>query len=493
MLTGDKMFNLQEEANPAIPLRKNANREADAAAPGSVKGLRRRQLRELIVFLIFSVFVFNIASVVVPHPGIPGVQRNLEPNSLAYPAIFFVGIRWTDSLGPMLQAIHFLEIDPHGPVYQKIFFGDHTKFQYPLTSLLPYYEMQRWGIGNRKLFWLSRVTVDLSFIATIALSILLALWLLAERAGGAATRREKICIGVSLGIAGLVFNPLVSAAILGQIQALLTLGFALAFLCWLTGKEAWAGAILGSMMLVKPQYGVFLLWALVRRKFSAAVSALVCCATGFAVSCAVFGFKNNLDYIRVLQYIGRRGESYYPNQSINGILNRLRGSADFLRFDVRHFAPEDAFVFWGTMASTMLLLLIAIFYPWGKERRGGAGDFACILLVSTMASPIAWNHHYAILLPIFVWLWFDDYAWRKSGWDRMLLAVAFFLTSNMITPTMALMNLPGWNLLTSNLYVGAILALVALLRSGTGAQDGSIAIWSGRDLGLVAASPGIGQ
>ena len=295
-----------------------------------------------------------------------------------------------------------------------------------------------------------------------------------------------VCIGVSVGMAGLVFNPLVSAAVIGQIQTLLTLGFAVAFLCWLAGKEAWAGAILGMMMLVKPQYAVFLLWALVRRKFNAAAAALACSTACLAVSCAVFGLKNNLDYIRVLQFIGRRGESYYLNQSINGILNRLTGTANFLQFEANQFAPENPVVFWGTMASTLVLLSLAIFYPWGNQRRGGAGDFACILLVSTMASPIAWNHHYAILFPIFVWLWFSDYAWRKSGWERALLAAAYFLASNTITEVMALTNSPGWNLLTSNLYVGAVLALVVLLRSETGAKDASVALPSRQESELVA-------
>jgi alpha-1,2-mannosyltransferase len=489
------MMNLQGEADPALRHDNNAAQESEAAETGRLPLLRRPRLRELVVFLVFSILIYNVASFLIPHPGMPGVPRRLEPNSLAYPTIFIMGVRWTDSLGPMLWAIHFLKGDPHGPIYQKIFFEDRIKFQYPLTSLLPYYELEHWGVGDGKLFRLSRIIIDLTFLLTILVSVLLAFWLMAKRFGAHATRREKICAGVSLGIAGLAFNPLISCAVVGQIQTLLTLGFTLAFVCWMAGMEAWAGAILGVMMLVKPQYAVFLLWALVRRKFSAAAAALICSATGFAASCAVFGLKNNLEYIRVLQFIGRRGESYYPNQSINGILNRLQGHANFLEFQAKQFAPENSFVFWGTMLSTLVLLLLAIFYPWGKRRSGGAGDFACILLVSTMASPIAWNHHYAILFPIFVWLWFDDYAWRKSRWDRFLIAVAYFLTSNMITPLMAMTNIPGWNILTSNLFFGAVLALVLLLRSETGAPDGSNKNWaerkSSREPNPVVASPAI--
>jgi len=425
----------------------------------------------------------------------------MDPNTLGFTWNFVTGVRWNDSLDPMLGAIHFLRHDRHGPVYQTIFFADHIKFQYPLTSLLPYYAMKHFGVSDAKLFLLSRIVVDLSFCATILLSILFAVQLSAKRFGRPATWRERIGIGVGLAFAGLAFNPLVSGADLGQIQTLLTLGFTLAFLCWLAGKEAWAGAILGSMMLVKPQYAMFLLWALVRRKYHAAAAALVCAATGFAASCAVFGWKNNLDYIRVLQYIGRRGESFYPNQSVNGMLNRLTTSGDIAFFNARQFPPESHFVFWGTMASTLLLLLLALFFPLGKgwqgkdgqgrQRRGGAADFACILLVSTMASPIAWSHHYAILFPIFVWLWFGDYAWKKNGWERILIAVAYFLTSNMIPPTLSLMDLPGWNVLIMNLYLGAILVLVLLFRSGTKAPTGGAVNQSAAGSVAVAASPAI--
>jgi len=444
--------------------------------------------------MFLNVLVFNILLFVAPSPAIPGVKKGLEPNSLAFTYIFFAGVRWNDSLGPMLRAIHFLEANPHAAVYQKIFFEDRIKFQYPLTSLVPYYTMQKLGVGDAKLFRLSRKGVDLSFGLTILLSIVFALRLLAKQTGRAASRGETIALGLGLGIAGLVFNPLISGAVLGQIQAILTLGFTLALMCWLAGREAWAGAILGLMMLVKPQYGMFLLWALLRRKFNAAAAALICGATGFAASCALFGLRNNLDYLRVLQFIGRRGESYYPNQSVNGMLNRLTITPDIPFFNANLFAPENPLVFWGTMASTLALLLLALFYPWDKNgsgyrRQGGTADFACILLVSTMASPIAWSHHYAILFPIFVWLWFGEFAWRKNGWERIAIAAAYFLASNVFTPALGLMDVPGWNILTSNLYFGAVLVLVLLLRSGSGARTGRAAGPTELESASFTASP----
>ena len=31
----------------------------------------------------------------------------------------------------------------------------------------------------------------------------------------------------------------------------------------------------------------------------------------------------HIDYLRVLSYMAERGEAYFPNQSVNGLLNRL--------------------------------------------------------------------------------------------------------------------------------------------------------------------------
>jgi hypothetical protein len=303
-------------------------------------------------------------------------------------------------------------------------------------------------------------------IAGIFVSALIGIRLLRKRRPGRNCAFETVLAAVAIGIAGLFYSPLTVGTAIGQIQTLLTLGFAVALYCWLTGREAAGGAAIGLMVLVKPQYVLFLVWAVLRRRYSAALAASGCLVVGTLAACATFGLHNNLEYVAVLQFIGRRGEAYFANQSANGLLNHLMGNGILLSFDPKNFAPYNPVAFYGTMASSLLLVMLALFFPWGKERRGGAADLACMVLVSTMASPIAWNHHYGILLPIFVWLWFSEYAWKKTGWATILLAFAYISSSNIFAvPASILASTALVNFAASGLYFSSILTLVLLLRS----------------------------
>ena len=55
-------MNLQEEASPALQRYTHATQESNTAEAGPLQILRQRSLRELLVFLLFSVLIFNLAS-----------------------------------------------------------------------------------------------------------------------------------------------------------------------------------------------------------------------------------------------------------------------------------------------------------------------------------------------------------------------------------------------------------------------------------------------
>ena len=211
--------------------------------------------------------------------------------------------------------------------------------------------------------------------------------------------------------------------------------------------------------------GCFFLWALVRRKFGAAAAGLCCLGAVCAVSLAVFGWHNNVEYLQVLRYIAPRGEGFFENQSMNGLLNRLLFNGNNMVWDAKNFAPQNTIVYAGTTIASTLLLAVALFYPWGKARRGEIADFACMTLASTMASPVAWVHHYAILLPVLVWIWFGDVSYRGSKWATGAIAAAYILMSDKITTMNVLAPVPGLNILQSYFYCAAILVFVNLLKS----------------------------
>lgn len=371
-----------------------------------------------------------------------------------------------DSWGPMLEAFDYTR-EPHPkPLYTKIFFSRRVKFQYPPSALLPLRAIAEVCPQGS---WLGALNA-LSLLS-LALSVFLALFILARglRAAGSgadpavdAVARHAAALTLALG-----FYPLVKAYSLGQVQTWLNGLFALALWCWLTSRPALSGALVGSMCLVKPHYALFLVWGALRGRWAFALSLLATLLGGLALSLALFGLANHVDYLQVLSYMSRRGEAYYPNQSMNGLLNRLLLNGNIMDWRGASFAPYHPVVFLGTAITSVLLILLALALPGKPEERGGAADFCVLGLASTLASPIAWEHHYGILLPVYAVALPPLMRRRVLGRATIpLFALSFFLSSNYFGVANRLAY-TRWNVLQSSLYLGALLLLVCLHRLRT--------------------------
>ena len=125
-------------------------------------------------------------------------------------------------------------------------------------------------------------------------------------------------------------------------------------------------------------------------------------AIGGAAALAVFGVRDNLDYARVVSYMAARGEAISANQSVNGLLNRLVQPPEAREWDFHSFPPPHPVVRAGTFAAALVLVGAALIVPPALGFGGTALDIAIAALSVTMASPIAWDHHYGILLPALV-------------------------------------------------------------------------------------------
>ena len=108
---------------------------------------------------------------------------------------------------------------------------------------------------------------------------------------------------------------------------------------------------------------------------------------------------DHVEYLRVLSYIGRRGETFYANQSINGALNRLLFNGSSLEWQYHEFAPPHPLVYAGTLAAFVILVAAALKRP--ARGAGGVVDLSIAALATTLTAPLAWEHHYGILLPIY--------------------------------------------------------------------------------------------
>jgi len=204
---------------------------------------------------------------------------------------------------------------PDHRIYQHLFFEQHEKFIYPPSSLWLTEALAHAPRLHLTPATALKVLLIVCWLGTLALS--LALY---RQQCPQSSPLELLC----LAILGLLFMPVLTAFWRGQVQTLLMFLWGAAILLWGRNRRGWAGAVIALSCIFKPQMALFLLWGAARRqwRFSAVFLALL--ALIEAASVAHFGLRNNLDYLPVLSYLSRHGEALVDNQSLAGLLNRLR-------------------------------------------------------------------------------------------------------------------------------------------------------------------------
>jgi hypothetical protein len=266
-----------------------------------------------------------------------------------------------------------------------------------------------------------------------------------------------LAIGVTL-----TFYPVVKAFTLGQIQTWSTCLFTGALLSLRSGRRATAGALCGAMCLLKPQLGLLIVWALLRRqnRFAAAWAAVVLPAV--ALSIALYGWANHLDYLKLLSFLTQHSWAYYPNQSMNGLLNRWLFIGSNLVWDP-HYVDYSPLVTVGTMVTSGALIVAALFWRPRDAGRSEVLDFCIAGLSLTLASPLAWEHHYGILAPILACMVPAAFGVTPRRGVQIATGVAFALSSN-VFQIAGLLADTRMNVLQSYLFAGALLTLALLYR-----------------------------
>lgn len=360
------------------------------------------------------------------------VLINLCWVSMGNPSTFTILAKWTrgeagyDSWSGMRYAFDWLRNTDVGLLYQEIFFNRHIKFQYPPSSLLPLLVFEKLGI-DPNMSPLNPINAVIHLIGAGAAGVSAVVMVKRFRAPLAV---NHTLIALLFGVVVFVtFYPTMRAYELGQIQVWINSAFCLAGICWIVDRKLLAGVLVGGICLLKPQFSLFLIWALVRREWGFMAGGAAIAVPGLALSVAAFGFANHWDYLSVLQYMSQRGEAFITNQSVNGLLNRFLGNGDARVFDFDTFPPYNVVVHVGTLLTSLALLAFVLFY----RPKNGFFDFLMAGLAFTIASPIAWEHHYGILPIYFIALFFAIVS-RPPGIGRTallaVLAAALTMTAN---------------------------------------------------------------
>src|SRR5262245_1329946 len=425
--------------------------------------------RWMAIFLILNAFVLNGVLWFVTPDRDAGVPDTSLRETVLWHTWEVLNGRGSDDSWGIIWAAHDYARTPHQtPLYTEIFFYRQIKFQYPPTALFAVAAMRLIDPGRIRIsddYMGPRPSLD--DIAAIAFMVMLALAAAAVlelrlRQTQAFTHSDGSLVAVRavLVIAfTLTFYPAVKAFTLGQIQVWINGLFALALLCWIAGRKAAGGVLIGLICLIKPHYAVFLLWAAFRREWRFVLACAATGAIGLAASVAAYGVADHVDYLRALSFMSQHGEAYYPNQSVNGLLNRLAGLAEpqlynNLEFQIGGFPPFNPWVYGGTMVAAAVILLTAIFH----RRSDRVIDFCTMAVSATIASPIAWEHHYGVLLPIFAVL----LAGPSTRGARLFWLVLSYVLASTFIPHPNLLAATAWNVLQSYLFAAAIIVLLLL-------------------------------
>lgn len=404
-----------------------------------------------------SLLLFVVLAIAISIPGIVGIFHLLHhpsPGSMVQLLGAFWHVRQgTDSWLPMLGSLAYFHAHPEVPIYSVKLYDTLI---YSLVSLLPLALLEKLGLNGNAMLRFLAWSSWLAVWAMGGISALLAKKLLSRREA-----KLSLASIAAIFLGALFFYPLIKGVGLGQAQTFLSLLFGLLIYLWSTGRERSSGVVVAALAMVKPQFVLVLIWMAVRRRWNAFWSGMIFAALMFGVAAAVFGLHNNLDYIPVLASLSHKAQSHYANQSLFGTLNRMVFNGENLDYHPYVYSPYIPWIYYTTVLSSLAMFALALFYPWGSFK-GSTADLAVIGITSVAASPMAWEHHYGIVFPIFAWLWFSYGCWQQHR--PWLLGLSYFLCSTFLTPTKLLASIPVLNILQSYLYFGALLLAFLLYR-----------------------------
>ena len=282
----------------------------------------------------------------------------------------------------------------------ELFFVEKIKFQYPASSLLLYSALDFIGLPPTPN--VLNVCVWLSILLTsFAVFRICQTFIGKQQMSLRFAEIDKYVVSAVFALATLFFYPIMISWRLGQIQGILNMLFAFACLCWLGDRKLAAGVLIGLVCLVKPQFSLFLLWGALRRQHAFVLGQAAVIAIGTALSIVLYGWHNVAFYTEVLSYISRHGEVFWDNTSVNGFVSGLIQPHETLIWRYHEFPPYHPVTYVLTLVSSAVIVGAALFWRPQASPSPSSLDFMMAAFCFTLASPVAWGHHFGIAMPIF--------------------------------------------------------------------------------------------
>ncbi len=285
---------------------------------------------------------------------------------------------------------------------------------YSLPICLIFYRLPTW-LPLPAAYRLWQLAIAASFLASVVLIVRLV-------RRDASTTSRLVWIVLAAGL-GLISHPLCYDSQLGNISAMLLLGYVAAYWFDGSGRSVLAGAVLGCCLVLKPTPVPLLLFFILRRRW---VTSIACAATVALLIIASVSFYGWQMHQRWAELMGYYAGHSFCNWNTQAILSGL------LRFDVANAAEIrlwnaqaiSTWVKWtqGIAVLVMLAAWLATARRWHDERAAPAAYGAGLLLVTVMG-PFAWTHYFVVAVwPMVVLadMLLDRWTARR-GWTAALL------------------------------------------------------------------------
>jgi len=298
--------------------------------------------------------------------------------------------------------------------------------------------------------------------------------------------RNRLPAAAGCVILAAAFFPVWHHLKIGQSSLLLLLLLTAALVLLRKGRDLAAGFCLSGAILLKLTPLVFIPLLLIHKKFRAIAGSALGIAALTILSVIGAGWQAQVTYFtRMVPLLGA-GTAFYPNQSLNGFLTRLMGAGDYRLADLSAnlWAPRIL-----ALVAAAALVALALGVMWrraaGRGRSEIEDDFAALTILSLVASPISWEHHYVLLL-LPGWILISRLASGRAISPRVTIAggAALALAGSYVSVKVFEKFGPGpfAPVLGSAALVGA-LTLFGLFLSGRAAGVGSAA-------GVLPVAPG---
>jgi len=420
-------------------------------------------IKQLLFLFLLNLSLAFLIQGITNHYGIKNNKMALD-----HALWVFTDEIGNDSWRPMgLAYDHWVESQGQSLLYTDLLLPIKVKFLYPPTALLI---TQFIETNHINLLAFSTSTTIIFLFLMVAGVIAAVLYSYKAYKAPLLSTKEEITVGILLTFLLFTFYPIVKAATLGQMQVWLNAFFAIAILCYITGYDALAGIMLGLMASIKPHYALFIIWGLFRANKRLVIAITITGLLGALLGMREFGFAMYMDYLRGLSFVTQHGESFYTNQSFNALAGRLfsvRYPDAFNNINWRgyYYPPFNKSIFLFTQVTSIAVLIVSIIKTKKQNTETRIADFLLMGLGATLASPIAWEHHYGILFPIFVcvWqiLWFGNHTF-KGGAAKVIFLVLYLIAANVFPFTKFLAG-SYLNVLQSYLFFAALGMFVLLM------------------------------